>query len=88
MSTRNERDHGDPKTTLRRAASPWRHERPAETAKAAWQRRSLHLGVGQKQGTTGAEAEADVGVGGLHRSEEVGERMAADPAEQRRPVSR
>jgi NCAIR mutase (PurE)-related protein len=35
---------------------------------------------------TGAEADDDVGVGGFHRSEEVGERRAPEPAEQRGPV--
>lgn len=48
---------------------------------------SICLGVGQKQGKTRAEAEGGEGVGGPNRSKDAGERVAADPAEQRGPVS-
>ncbi len=42
--------------------------------------------VGRWRGKTGAAAEGDAGVGGLHTSVDAGERVAPDPAEQRRPV--
>jgi hypothetical protein len=43
--------------------------------------------VGRRQGTTGAEADGDEGVGGPRTSDEAGKRLAPKPAEQRRPVS-
>lgn len=49
--------------------------------------KSVRPEVGRRRGKTGAEAETDEGVGGPHRSEEVGKPGAArEPAEQRRPV--
>ena len=43
--------------------------------------------VGHRPGTTGAAADGRAGVGGLHTSADVGDRVGPpDPAEQRRPV--
>src|SRR5262245_49929198 len=81
-------------TGIRRDHSPTRRVSAEARAagrrrpRAAPRRRSLRLRVGRKQGTTGAEAEADVGVGGPNRSKDLGERVAPDPGEQREPVSR
>jgi len=50
--------------------------------------RKLHAPprVRASQGTTGAEPEDGEGVGGLNKSDDAGEPMARDPAEQRQPV--
>jgi hypothetical protein len=61
-------------TYLRRAACP----RVAHAAGRQWRhRRSARDEVGQRQGTTGAEADGNEGVGGLHTSYDVGERVGA-----------
>lgn len=81
------RSPGDPVTTLRRAARLWMRERPADASQEAPRRRSIYAEVGRMQGETGAVADGNGGVGGLHRSEDVGERVwRPEPAEQRRPV--
>jgi hypothetical protein len=46
----------------------------------------IHLEVGAKQGRPELGAEGDKGVGGPHTSDDAGERVALDPAEQRGPV--
>ena len=51
-------------------------------------RTSVRLEVGAGQGEPEPSAYGSEGVGGLHTSFDVGERVAPDPAEQRRPVCR
>jgi len=66
--------HGEPTTDLRRAACP----RDAHAAgHRRWHRRSARNEVGRRQGTTGAEADGNEGIGGLHTSDDVGERVGA-----------
>jgi hypothetical protein len=67
ISPRNKpvvRRPGDHSPTLG-ASAGCRHQRPRTSTRAE---------VGQRQGKTGAEADGNQGVGGLHRSCEVGER--------------
>lgn len=58
-----------------------RRQRRAATRLARRLRTSTRTQVGQKQGKTLAKAEGNEGVGGLHRSLEVGEREAPGPGE-------
>jgi hypothetical protein len=60
--------------TLRRAVRQRMRARPADAAFVALHRRSIRAEVGRWQGETGATAEGSGGVGGLHRSVDVGER--------------
>jgi RNA-directed DNA polymerase len=60
-------------TTLRGAA------RLRDARAAGTEKKSARTEVGQRQGTTGAVAEGDGGVGGLHTSWDVGERLALGP---------
>ena len=78
------RCRGEPVTRLRRTAR-WRaHVSSADVQSA--QNKRPYRGRPQARGTR-ATAEGGKGVGGRHRSEDVGERGGRpDPAEQRRPV--
>jgi hypothetical protein len=71
------RSDGDPVTIPRRAARPWMRARPADATPVAPHRRSIRAEVGRWQGETGAAADGDGGVGGLHTSFDVGERGGA-----------
>lgn len=55
----------------------------AEPERTQQKKKSRSPRVDRRQGETGAEVDGDEGVGGLHRSCEVGKRMAPEPAEQR-----
>jgi hypothetical protein len=65
---------GDPVITLRRAVRQRMRARPADATRVAPRRRSIRTEVGRWQGETGATAEGNGGVGGLHTSVDVGER--------------
>jgi hypothetical protein len=72
-----DRSDGDPVTTARRAAR-WRmRARPADATEVAPHRRSICARVGGRQGETGADADGNEGVGGLHTSGDDGERSGA-----------
>jgi hypothetical protein len=86
---------------LKAAATPWAkpHEGVApggvsehgafkEDDPVTWETPVSPERVGQRRGTTEAEAEGARGVGGSNLSWEVGERVTPDPAEQRGPASR
>jgi hypothetical protein len=64
-------------TTLRRAVRQRMCTRPADATRVAPQRTSIRAEAGHRRGETGAVADGDGGVGGLHRSDDVGERGGA-----------
>lgn len=64
-------------TTLRRAARWWMRARPADATQVAPRRRSIRAEVDRRQGETGAAVDGDGGVGGLHTSDDAGERGGA-----------
>ena len=68
------RSDGDPVITPRRAARLRMRARPADATLVAPHRRSIRAEVGHPRGETGAVAEGDGGVGGLHTSFDAGER--------------
>lgn len=61
-------------TILRRAARLWKCVRPADTTRVVPQRTNVHTEVGRGQGETVATVDGNEGVGGLHKSDDAGER--------------
>lgn len=76
---------GDRVTKLRRAAGAGVHRRRGRGREASAKNEHSPR-VGLMRGTTGARADGVEEVGGPNTSEDAGERVAPDPAEQRRSV--
>lgn len=83
------RHRGGPKTRLRRAVGGRRTNGRCSDSGREAHRTNVGSEIGRDQGKTGGMRPNDArGVGGLHMSDEVGERLAPDPAEQREDRAR
>jgi hypothetical protein len=87
LSVRNSGCYGEPVTNPCGASSKLADSAMTQPCHEAPHPKMVRTTVDRRQGKTGVEVDEGAEVGGPNTSEDAGEGLAADPAEQRRPVS-